>query len=52
MASAGRPSNISAVVSSGKSEDGLEMVLRANGEGASSFADRLRAKGIDVSDVR
>ena len=52
VASAAPPSNISAVVSSGKSEDGLEMVLRANGEGASSFADRLRAKGIDVSDVR
>jgi acetoin utilization protein AcuB len=52
VASAGPPSNITAVVSSGKSDEGLELVLRANGEGAQSFADRLRAKGIDVSDVR
>ncbi len=52
VASAGPPSNISAVVSSVKNQGDLEMVLRVNGDGATTFADRLKAKGIDVSDVR
>jgi acetoin utilization protein AcuB len=52
VASAGPPSNISAVVSSAHKDGSLELVLRVNGDEVSSFAERLKAKGIDVSDVR
>lgn len=52
VASAGPPSNISAVVSSAQKDGGLELVLRVNGEGSESFAERLKAKGIEVSDIR
>jgi acetoin utilization protein AcuB len=52
VASAGPPSNISAVVSSATKDGDLELVLRVNGAGCETFADRLKAKGVEISDVR
>jgi acetoin utilization protein AcuB len=53
VAQAGPPSNITAVVTSGVVEgERRRLVLRVAGEDAAGFADRVRALGIDVRDVR
>lgn len=47
------PSNIVAVVTAGvRRGHEREVVLRVVGEGAEGFAERLRAKGLNVTDVR
>lgn len=47
------PSNIVAVVTAGvKSGQGREVVLRVTGQDAESFGERLKAKGLTVTDVR
>jgi acetoin utilization protein AcuB len=46
------PSNISAIVVGGHAGDSRDIVLRVTGEGSSTFAERLRASGIDVIDER
>ncbi len=47
------PSNVVAVVTAGVVEgERRRLVLRVVGDGAEGFADRLRAKGVDVHDVR
>lgn len=52
-AEAAPPSNVVAVVTSGVIEGHRRrLVLRVAGEGADGFAERLRAKGIEVHDVR
>ncbi|MCA9835472.1 MAG: CBS domain-containing protein [Trueperaceae bacterium] len=53
VAESASPSNIVAVVTSGiKAGDKRELVLRVTGEGAESFPERLKAKGIEVTDSR
>ncbi len=53
VAESGPPSNITAVVTTGVGEDGQRrLVLRVTGQEADGFADRLRAKGLTVTDVR
>lgn len=52
-AEAAPPSNVVAVVTAGVSEGHRRrLVLRVAGEGAEGFPDRLKAKGIEVRDVR
>ncbi|ADI13538.1 CBS domain-containing protein [Truepera radiovictrix] len=52
-ASAAAPSNIIAVVTAGvQAGHKRELVLRVTGEGAESFPERLRAGGLEVTDVR
>jgi acetoin utilization protein AcuB len=52
-AAAAPPSNVVAVVTAGVGAgDVRRLVLRVVGEGADGFADRLRAQGIAVRDVR
>jgi acetoin utilization protein AcuB len=52
-AAAAPPSNVVAVVTAGVGAgDVRRLVLRVVGEGADGFADRLRAQGISVRDVR
>ena len=52
-AEAAPPSNVVAVVTAGVSEGHRRrLVLRVAGEDAEGFADRLKAKGIEVRDVR
>jgi len=52
-AAAAPPSNVVAVVSAGAGAgDVRRLVLRVAGDGADAFADRLRAQGITVRDVR
>jgi acetoin utilization protein AcuB len=52
-AAAAPPSNVVAVVTAGVGDgDVRRLVLRVVGEGADGFADRLRAQGIVVRDVR
>jgi acetoin utilization protein AcuB len=52
-AEAAPPSNVVAVVTAGVSEGHRRrLVLRVAGEGAEGFAERLKAKGIEVRDVR
>ncbi len=53
VSEAGPPSNIVAVVTAGiKPGHRRELVLRVTGEDSEGFADRLRAKGVEISDVR
>ena len=53
VAEAGPPSNISTVVTSGIKEGKMrELVLRATGLDAESFAERLKEKGVAVLDVQ
>lgn len=53
VAEAGPPSNISTVVTSGiKQGDKRELVLRVTGEGASTFPERLKAQGVEITDVQ
>ena len=53
VAEAGPPSNIVAVVTAGvKAGQRRELVLRVTGEDSSGFPERLRAKGVEVADVR
>lgn len=53
VAEAGPPSNIVAVVTAGvKTGQRRELVLRVTGEDSGGFPERLRAKGIEVADVR
>ncbi len=53
VATAGPPSNIIAVVATGKGTGGRgRMVLRVVGEGAEGFAERVRDHDISVLDVR
>ena len=53
VAEAGPPSNIIAVVTAGVVEgERRRMVLRATGEEAEDFAERVRARGFHVRDVR
>lgn len=51
-AQAGPPSNIVAVVTAGVQGGRRELVLRATGEDAEGFAERLRSAGVEVTDVR
>jgi acetoin utilization protein AcuB len=52
-AGAAAPSNIIAVVTAGvQAGHKRELVLRVVGEGAESFPERLKAGGLDVTDVR
>lgn len=52
-ASAAAPSNIIAVVTAGvQAGHRRELVLRVTGEGASAFPERLKAGGLEVTDVR
>lgn len=53
VANAGPPSNIVAVMTSGRSKgERRKLVLRVVGDDAEGYPERLRADGIDVSDVR
>ncbi len=53
VAEAGPPSNIIAVVTAGVVEgERRRMVLRAIGDEAGDFAERVRARGFHVRDVR
>ncbi len=53
VAQAGPPSNITAAVTAGVVEnERRRMVLRVVGTEADGFADRVRALGITVRDVR
>ncbi|MFA5552110.1 MAG: CBS domain-containing protein [Trueperaceae bacterium] len=53
VANQGAPSNIVAAVTTGiQAGHKRRVVLRAAGEGADEFADRLKAAGIEVVDVR
>ncbi len=53
VANQGAPSNIVAAVTTGiQAGHKRRLVLRVSGEGAGSFADRLRAAGVEVVDVR
>ncbi len=53
VANQGAPSNIVAAVTTGiQAGHKRRLVLRVSGEGADSFADRLRAAGVEVVDVR
>ena len=53
VANQGAPSNIVAAVTTGiQAGHKRRVVLRATGDGADEFADRLKAAGIDVVDVR
>lgn len=53
VAEAGPPSNIIAAVTVGVVEgERRRLVLRAAGEGAAGFADRLSERGLSVRDVR
>jgi acetoin utilization protein AcuB len=53
VAKAAPPANIVAVVSAGPTDGALRrLVVRVKGEGADTFADRLRAQGVIVRDVR
>lgn len=49
---AGPPSNIVAVVTSGIRDGQREMVLRVAGEAAAQFPDRLKERGMEVTDVQ
>lgn len=51
-AGAAAPSNIVAVVTSGKAAGNRELVLRVAGEEAEGFPDRLRGAGLEVRDIR
>ena len=46
------PSNVEAIVTAGAIDGRRHLVFRVAGEGADGFADRLRAAGIPVVDVR
>ena len=46
------PSNIVAVVTAGVRDGQREMVLRVTGEGASAFPERLKALGMEVTNVQ
>lgn len=53
VANQGAPSNIVAAVTTGiQAGHKRRLVLRATGEGADEFADRLKSAGIEVVDVR
>ncbi|MDZ7704294.1 MAG: CBS domain-containing protein [Trueperaceae bacterium] len=53
VANAGPPSNIVAVMTSGRTKgERRKLVLRVVGDDAEGYPERLRADGIDVSDVR
>lgn len=53
VANQGAPSNIVAAVTTGiQAGHKRRLVLRATGEGAETFAERLRAAGIEVVDAR
>ena len=53
VAEAGPPSNIVAVVTASMERgDKRELVLRVTGEQASDFPERLKQRGIEVSDVQ
>ncbi len=53
VSEAGPPSNIVAVVTAGiKPGHRRELVLRVTGEDSEGFADRLKAKGVEIADVR
>ena len=53
VAQAGPPSNIHAVVTAGiRSGHKRTVVMRVSGDGADAFADRLRERGVDVTDER
>lgn len=51
-AQATAPSNIVAVATEGVNDGLRRLVIRAVGEGSGTFADRIRAAGISVVDVR
>jgi len=51
-AAAAAPSNIEAVVTAGAADGRRHLLFRVAGQGADGFADRLRALGITVVDVR
>ncbi len=53
VALAGPPSNIHAVVTAGiRSGDRRTVVMRVSGDEADGFANRLRERGVDVTDER
>ena len=53
VAQAGPPSNIHAVVTAGiRSGSKRTVVMRVSGDAADGFADRLRERGVDVTDER
>lgn len=53
VAQAGPPSNIHAFVTAGiRAGHRRTVVMRASGEGADRFADRLRERGVEVTDER
>lgn len=53
VADQGAPSNIVAAVTTGiQAGHKRRLVLRATGEGADEFADRLKSAGIEVVDIR
>ena len=53
VAQAGPPSNIHAVVTAGiRSGSKRTVVMRVSGDQADGFADRLRERGVDVTDER
>lgn len=53
VAQAGPPSNIHTVVTAGiRSGERRTVVMRVSGDGADGFAERLRERGVDVTDVR
>lgn len=53
VANQGAPSNIVAAVTTGiQAGHKRRLVLRATGEGADEFADRLKSAGIEVVDIR
>ena len=51
-AAAAPPSNVEAIVTAGAADGRRHLVFRVAGEGADGFADRLKALGIAVVDVR
>lgn len=53
VANQGAPSNIVAAVTTGiQAGHKRRLVLRATGEGADEFADRLKSAGVEVIDIR
>ncbi len=53
IAKAGAPSNIVTVVTSGiKEGQKRELVLRASGQKMADFPERLRAKGVEITDIQ